>query len=57
MSEGDSWIHKATHDVALLLRNDNGAEAKPVKNAEAMVRRFCTRELKSVDGGVEGVEE
>lgn len=57
MSEGDAWIHKATHDVALLLRNENGAEAMPVKSAEALVRRFCTKELRGVEGGVEGVEE
>lgn len=54
MSEGDSWIHKSAHDVGLLLR-DNGT--KPVAEAEAMVRRFATRELRSVPHGVAEVEE
>lgn len=54
MSEGDSWIHKTAHDLGLLLRDPEG---KPVAEAEALVRRFATRELRSVRDGVRDVEE
>ncbi|BEJ11199.1 hypothetical protein CspHIS471_0106210 [Cutaneotrichosporon sp. HIS471] len=54
MSEGDSWIHKTAHDLGLLLRDPDG---RPVAEAEALVRRFATRELRSVPGGVADVEE
>lgn len=54
MSEGDTWIHKSAHDVGLLLR-DTGT--RPVAEAETMVRRFATRELRSVPHGVAEVEE
>lgn len=54
MSEGDSWIHKTAHDLGLLLRDPEG---QPVAEAEALVRRFATRELRSVRGGVQDVEE
>ncbi len=54
MSEGDSWVHKAVYDLSLLLRDP---EAKSVQAAEEMVRRFCTKELRGVRGGVGGVEE
>jgi hypothetical protein len=54
MSEGDSWIHKTAHDLGLLMRDPDG---RPVAEAEALVRRFATRELRSVPGGVADVEE
>lgn len=56
MSEGDSWIHKASYDVSLLLRDASGS-ATPVAAAEKMVRGFCTKELRGVPGGVGDVEE
>lgn len=54
MSEGDNWIHKTAHDLGLLLRDPTG---RPVAEAEALVRRFATRELRTVPGGVADVEE
>ncbi|GMK54391.1 hypothetical protein CspeluHIS016_0109770 [Cutaneotrichosporon spelunceum] len=54
MSEGDAWIHKTAHDLGLLLRDP---ATRPVAEAEALVRRFATRELRSVPGGVADVEE
>lgn len=54
MSEGDSWVHKATNDLGLLLRD---ADSTPVAEAEVMVRRFSTKELRGVPGGVGDVEE
>lgn len=56
MSEGDSWLLKAVYEVSLLLRDASGA-ARPVHEAEQMVRRFCTKELRGVPGGVGDVEE
>ncbi|KAL7422653.1 hypothetical protein Q5752_001944 [Cryptotrichosporon argae] len=71
MSEGDAFLHKATHDVSLILRADpaaaglpsttgadvNGDRPRPVAEAERLVRSFCTKELRGVEGGVQGVEE
>jgi hypothetical protein len=75
MSEGDTWLHKAVYEVSLLLRDvslppahtsptapvhaGDGRRSQPVRGAEAMVRQFCTKELKGASGagGVGGVEE
>lgn len=57
MSEGDSFLHKATYDLTLLLRASPLRTSKPVAQAEEMVRRFCTKELRGVVGGVGEVEE
>ncbi|KAL1409785.1 hypothetical protein Q8F55_003782 [Vanrija albida] len=54
MSEGDSWLHRSVHDLALIIRAE---DAKPVAQAEALVRRFSTKELRSVPGGVGDVDE
>ena len=54
MSEGDSWLHKTVYEVSLLVRDPHSS---PVKAAEEMVRQFCTKELRGVQGGVSGVEE
>lgn len=54
MSEGDSFLHKAIYDISLLLRDP---ESKPVTAAEDLIRRFCTKELRGVEGGIEGVED
>lgn len=54
MSEGDTWVHKAVYEVSLLLRDPS---ATPVKAAEAMVRSFCTKELRGAPGGIGDVEE
>ncbi|WVN89572.1 uncharacterized protein L203_104799 [Cryptococcus depauperatus CBS 7841] len=54
MSEGDSFLHKATYDLSLQLRDPAG---RPVFAAKEMVRRFCTRELRGVKGGVGEVED
>lgn len=54
MSEGDAWLLKAVYEVSLLLRN---TASTPVSDAEQMVRRFCTKELRGVRGGVGDVEE
>lgn len=56
MSEGDTFIHKSVYDISLLLRDASG-DAKPVKGAEEIMRQFCTKELRGVQGGVSGVEE
>ena len=56
MSEGDSWLLKSVYDMSLLLRDTSGAN-RPVEKAEEMVRRFCTKELRGVPGGVGDVEE
>ena len=61
MSEGDTWLHKAVYDLTLLLRASLGSTApdrpRPVREAETMVRRFCTKELRGVASGVADVEE
>lgn len=57
MSEGDSFLHKATYDLTLLLRASPLRTSKPVAHAEEMVRRFCTKELRGVAGGIGEVEE
>jgi len=54
MSEGDAWVYKSSNDLGLLLRDE---ESAPVAEAEAMVRRFSTKELRGVPGGVGDVEE
>lgn len=54
MSEGDSWVHRASHDVGLLMRSER---SEPAMEAEDRVRRFSTRELRGVPGGVNEVEE
>lgn len=54
MSEGDTFLHKAIYDISLLIRDPN---ASPVQGAEDLIRRFCTKELRGVEGGVEGVED
>ncbi|TXT06134.1 hypothetical protein VHUM_03607 [Vanrija humicola] len=54
MSEGDSWLHRSVHDLALIIRAE---DARPVAQAEALVRRFSTKELRSVPGGVGDVDE
>ena len=54
MSEGDNWLHKAVYEISLLIRDPHSS---PVKAAEQMVRQFCTKELRGVQGGVNGVEE
>lgn len=43
MSEGERWVNDQTHNVSLALRA--GPEGKPVHTAEAIVRKFATREL------------
>ncbi|XAO22200.1 hypothetical protein I312_100967 [Cryptococcus bacillisporus CA1280] len=57
MSEGDSFLHKATYDLTLLLRASPLRTSKPVAHAEEMVRRFCTKELRGLAGGIGEVEE
>jgi len=54
MSEGDTFLHKAIYDISLLVRDP---ESKPVQAAEDLIRRFCTKELRGVEGGIEGVED
>jgi hypothetical protein len=54
MSEGDTFLHKAIYDISLLIRDPT---ASPVQGAEDLIRRFCTKELRGVEGGVEGVED
>lgn len=54
MSEGDSWVHRSAHDLGLLMRE---AASEPVREAEALVRRFSTKELRGVPGGINDVEE
>ena len=54
MSEGDTWLHKAVYEISLLLRDSH---SQPAKAAESMVRQFCTKELRGVQGGVSGVDE
>lgn len=54
MSEGDSWVHRASHEVGLLMRSERST---PAAEAEDRVRRFSTRELRGVPGGVNEVEE
>jgi hypothetical protein len=54
MSEGDTFLHKAIYDISLLIRDPT---ASPVQGAEELIRRFCTKELRGVEGGVEGVED
>ena len=54
MSEGDTFLHKAIYDISLLIRDP---ESKPVQAAEDLIRRFCTKELRGVEGGIEGVED
>lgn len=76
MSEGDVWLHKAIHEVSLVVRRHevrppsqpevhegdarpqpNGrresAEIRvgPVATAAKMVRDFCTKELRALEGG------
>ena len=54
MSEGDSFLHKSAYEISLLLRDPS---ASPVKEAEKLVRQFCTKELRGVPGGIHDVEE
>lgn len=54
MSEGDSWIHRSTHDLGLVLRSP---DSSPLAEAESMVRKFATKELRGVTGGVSDVED
>ena len=56
MSEGDSFLHRSIYDISLVIR-DASPSAKPVTAAEDVIRRFCTKELRGVEGGVEGVED
>lgn len=63
MSEGDVWLHKAVHEVSLAIRLSPyimgtvlDSSAGPVHRADSMVRDFCTKELRSVQGGTFGVE-
>lgn len=64
MSEGDIWLHKAVHEVTLAIRLSSfitgapGLEASqgPVARADSMMREFCTKELRNVQGGAFGVE-
>jgi hypothetical protein len=53
MSEGDTWLYQSIHEVSLLIRSSD----KRAHHAEEMVRKFCTKELRNVQGGVSGVEE
>ncbi|WVQ63094.1 uncharacterized protein L199_001245 [Kwoniella botswanensis] len=63
MSEGDSFLYKSIHEISLLLRSSTSASAvagknvKPVKEAENIIRKFCTKELRGVKGGIGDVEE
>jgi len=54
MSEGDVFLNRTINDLVLLLRDP---ESKPVAAAEKIIRRFCTKELRGVEGGVGDVEE
>ncbi|WWD20542.1 hypothetical protein CI109_105018 [Kwoniella shandongensis] len=54
MSEGDSFLHKTIYDLTLILRDPH---SHPVQEAESLIRRFCTKELRGVAGGVGEVEE
>ncbi len=55
MSEGDSFLHKTVHDLTLTFRaSEIDATARPVSQAERIVREFCTKELKSFDGFHQG---
>ncbi|KAJ9103942.1 hypothetical protein QFC21_002405 [Naganishia friedmannii] len=63
MSEGDTWLHKAVHEVSLALRlspyimgTTLDSSSGPVHRADSMVRDFCTKELRNVQGGTFGVE-
>jgi hypothetical protein len=58
MSEGDVWLHRTINDLTLLLRHPTTPGTNhPVAEAEKIVRGFCTKELRGVDGGVRDVEE
>ncbi|KAK6906830.1 hypothetical protein L486_04446 [Kwoniella mangroviensis CBS 10435] len=63
MSEGDSFLYKSIHEISLLLRSSTSASAvagenvKPVKEAGNIIRKFCTKELRGVKGGIGDVEE
>lgn len=63
MSEGDVWLHKAVHEVSLSIRLSPyimgtvlDSSLGPVHRADSMVRDFCTKELRNVQGGTFGVE-
>ncbi|KAJ9120125.1 hypothetical protein QFC22_003023 [Naganishia vaughanmartiniae] len=63
MSEGDVWLHKAVHEVSLAIRlspyiigTELDSSSGPVHRADSMVRDFCTKELRNVQGGTFGVE-
>lgn len=64
MSEGDIFLNKCIHEVSLAIRLCAyvvGAPvldvtAGPIHRADAMVREFCTKELRNVQGGTFGVE-
>lgn len=64
MSEGDIFLNKCIHEVSLAIRLSSyivgtpalDVSAGPVHRADAMVREFCTKELRSVQGGTFGVE-
>ena len=54
MSEGDTFLHRTIADLSILMRDP---ASSPVKKAEAIVRSFCTKELRGVKDGVSDVEE
>nr|XP_018259980.1 uncharacterized protein I303_08052 [Kwoniella dejecticola CBS 10117]OBR82138.1 hypothetical protein I303_08052 [Kwoniella dejecticola CBS 10117] len=56
MSEGDSFLLKSIYEVSLTLRTKVNS-AMPVKQSEDIIRKFCTKELRGVKGGVGDVEE
>jgi hypothetical protein len=55
MSEGDAFLHKTIHEIALTLRaTETDPGARPVSEAERIVKVFCTKELKTFQGFREG---
>ncbi|OCF43328.1 hypothetical protein I317_02897 [Kwoniella heveanensis CBS 569] len=56
MSEGDTFLYKSIQSISLLLR-DFESRSRPVHEAEEIMRRFCTKELRGVRGGVGDVED
>ena len=64
MSEGDIFLNKCIHEVSLAIRLSSyvvgtpvlDVSAGPVHRADALLRDFCTKELRNVQGGTFGVE-
>lgn len=48
------FLNRTINDLVLLLRDP---QSQPVAAAEKIIRGFCTKELRGVEGGVGDVEE